>query len=65
MGRGTVSNLIRGRVYRARQTGCKDDKLFVVVSNNSRNRQLENVLVGRSTTSPSRRAERQDYGRRG
>lgn len=60
MGRGSVSNLIRGRVYRARQTGFKDDKLFGVVSNNSHNRQVESVLVVRFTTSPNRRAERQD-----
>lgn len=47
-----MSRLVRGRVYRARPTGFRDDKFFVVVSNNSRNRQLESVLVVRFTTTP-------------
>ena len=47
-----MSSLVRGRVYRARPTGFNDDKFFVVVSNNSRNRQLDSVLVVRFTTSP-------------
>lgn len=47
-----MTALVRGRVYRARPSGLADDKFFVVVSNNSRNRQLESVLVVRFTTSP-------------
>ena len=47
-----MSSLVRGRVYRARPTGFNDDKFFVVVSNNSRNRQFDSVLVVRFTTSP-------------
>lgn len=43
--------MVRGRVYRARPSGFRDDKFFVVVSNNSRNRKLDNVLVVRFTTS--------------
>jgi len=46
-----VSSLLRGRVYRARPSGFADDKFFVVVSNNIRNRNLESVLVVRFTTS--------------
>jgi mRNA interferase MazF len=46
-----VTTLVRGRVYRARPSGFTDDKVFVVVSNNNRNRSLESVLVVRFTTS--------------
>lgn len=42
---------MRGRVYRARPQGFTDDKFFVVVSNNARNRNLESALVVRFTTS--------------
>lgn len=46
-----MTHLVRGRVYRARPHGFSDDKFFVVVSNNSRNRNLESALVVRFTTS--------------
>lgn len=46
-----MTTLVRGRVYRARPTGFTSDKYFVVVSNNSRNRNLDSVLVVRITTS--------------
>lgn len=46
-----MTHLVRGRVYRARPQGFGDDKFFVVVSNNSRNRNLESALVVRFTTS--------------
>jgi mRNA interferase MazF len=46
-----VTSLVRGRVYRARPSGFSSDKFFVVVSNNSRNRNLDSVLVVRFTTS--------------
>ncbi|MSW83028.1 MAG: type II toxin-antitoxin system PemK/MazF family toxin, partial [Actinobacteria bacterium] len=46
-----MTTLVRGRVYRARPSGFTDDKFFVVVSNNNRNRSLESVLVVRFTTS--------------
>lgn len=46
-----MTYLVRGRVYRARPQGFADDKYFVVVSNNARNRNLESALVVRFTTS--------------
>ena len=46
-----MTHLLRGRVYRARPAGFADDKFFVVVSNNIRNRNLESALVVRFTTS--------------
>lgn len=46
-----MTTLVRGRVCRARPSGFTDDKFFVVVSNNNRNRSLESVLVVRFTTS--------------
>ena len=46
-----MTALVRGRVYRARPSGFADDKFFLVVSNNIRNRKLESVLVVRFTTS--------------
>ena len=51
MGRRIVTTLVRGRVYRARPQGFADDKFFVVVSNNARNRNLQSTLVVRFTTS--------------
>lgn len=47
-----MTSLVRGRVYRARPSGFREDKFFLVVSNNSRNRHLDSVLVVRFTTSP-------------
>lgn len=46
-----MSRLVRGRIYRARPQGMAQDKYFLVVSNNARNRALESVLVVRFTTS--------------
>ena len=46
-----MSTLVHGGVYRARPSGFTDDKFFVVVSNNNRNRSLDSVLVVRFTTS--------------
>lgn len=43
--------LLRGRVYAARLSNIKDEKFFVVVSNNQRNAQLPQVLAIRLTTS--------------
>lgn len=43
--------LSRGQVVRA-DVGLGEPKLFVVVSNNRRNRQLGDVLAARLTTSP-------------
>lgn len=47
-----MSSLVRGRVYRARLEGFGQDKFFLVVSNNQRNRNLSSVLAVRFTTSP-------------
>lgn len=47
-----MSQMVRGRVYRARLSHMAEDKYFVVVSNNARNRQLPSVLAVRLTTSP-------------
>lgn len=46
--------LLRGQVVRA-DLGLDEPKLFVVVSNNRRNRQLKEVLAVRLTTSPKPR----------
>lgn len=45
-----MTQLVRGRIYRARLSGFNEDKFFVVISNNKRNRQLPSVLVARLTT---------------
>lgn len=47
-----MTNLVRGRIYRARLQGLTEAKYFVVVSNNRRNRALDQVLAVRFTTSP-------------
>lgn len=44
--------LLRGRVYAAKLSNIKDEKYFVVVSNNQRNSQLPQVLAVRLTSSP-------------
>jgi mRNA interferase MazF len=44
--------LLRGRVYAARLSHLDEDKYFLVVSNNRRNRQLPQVLAVRLTTTP-------------
>lgn len=46
-----MSSMIRGRIYRARPSGFRSDKYFLVVSNNQRNRALDSALVVRFTTS--------------
>jgi mRNA interferase MazF len=52
-----MAEMIRGRVYRAPLTHIGEDKYFLVVSNNRRNRAFEQVLAARLTTTPPR-AER-------
>ena len=47
-----MTNLVRGRIYRARPDGFTEDKFFLVISNNLRNRNLDSVLVARFTTTP-------------
>lgn len=42
--------LARGRVYAARLSNLDEDKYFLVVSNNRRNRNLPQVLAVRLTT---------------
>ena len=44
--------LVRGRVCAARLTHPDEDKYFLVVSNNRRNRNLPQVLAVRLTTTP-------------
>lgn len=44
--------LVRGRVYAAKFPHVDDEKYYLVVSNNRRNRQLPQALVVRLTTSP-------------
>lgn len=45
-------NLVRGRVYSAVVSENVGEKLYLVVSNNQRNRALHTALVVRLTTSP-------------
>ena len=52
-----MTDMLRGRIYRARLTHIGEDKFFLVVSNNRRNRAFEQVLAARLTTTPPR-AER-------
>jgi mRNA interferase MazF len=49
-----VTALLRGRIYRARLAHIGEDKFFLVVSNNRRNRAFEQVLAARLTTTPPR-----------
>lgn len=44
--------LLRGRVYAAKLDHIDGEKYFLVVSNNTRNRQLPQVLAVRLTTTP-------------
>jgi mRNA interferase MazF len=46
--------MLRGRIYRARLSHIGEDKFFLVVSNNRRNRAFEQVLAARLTTTPPR-----------
>jgi len=52
-----MTDMLRGRIYRARLTHIGQDKFFLVVSNNRRNRAFEQVLATRLTTTPPK-AER-------
>lgn len=49
--------MLRGRIYRAHLTHIGEDKFFLVISNNRRNRAFEQVLATRLTTTPPK-AER-------
>lgn len=46
------TDLVRGRVYGAVLPPLDVEKLFVVVSNNRRNRAFDQVLAARLTTTP-------------
>jgi mRNA interferase MazF len=46
--------MLRGRMYRAHLSHIGEDKYFLVVSNNRRNRAFEQVLAVRLTTTPPR-----------
>jgi mRNA interferase MazF len=52
-----MTDMLRGRIYRAQLTHIGEDQFFLVVSNNRRNRAFEQVLAARLTTSPPK-AER-------
>jgi mRNA interferase MazF len=49
-----MTDLLRGRVYRARLSHIDEDKYFLVVSNNRRNRAFGQVLAVRLTTTKPR-----------
>lgn len=49
-----MSDLLRGRVYRARLSHIEEDEHFLVVSNNRRNRAFEQALAVRLTTTKPR-----------
>jgi len=49
-----MTDLLRGRVYRARLSHIEEDKYFLIVSNNRRNRAFEQVLAVRLTTTKPR-----------
>lgn len=49
-----MTDLLRGRVYRARLDHIGEDKYFLVVSNNRRNRAFQQVLAVRLTTTKPR-----------
>ena len=49
-----MTDLLRGRVYRAQLDHIGEDKYFLVVSNNRRNRAFEQVLAVRLTTTKPR-----------
>ena len=51
-----MTDLLRGRVYRARLSHIEEDKYFLVVSNNRRNRAFGQVLAVRLTTTKPRDA---------
>jgi mRNA interferase MazF len=45
-----MTDMLRGRIYRVHLAHIGEDKLFLVVSNNRRNRAFEQVLAARLTT---------------
>jgi mRNA interferase MazF len=47
-----MTDLLRGRIYRAHLARIGEDTFFLVVSNNRRNRAFEQVLAARLTTTP-------------
>ena len=49
-----MTEMLRGRIYRAHLSHIGEDKYFLVVSNNRRNRAFEQVLAVRLTTTPPR-----------
>lgn len=49
-----MTDLLRGRVYRAHLSHIGADKYFLVISNNRRNRAFEQVLAVRLTTTKPR-----------
>ncbi len=49
-----MTDLLRGRVYRAHLGHIEEDKYFLVVSNNRRNRAFGQVLAVRLTTTKPR-----------
>jgi mRNA interferase MazF len=49
-----MTDMLRGRIYRAHLDHIGEDKFFLVVSNNRRNRAFEQVLAARLTTTPPR-----------
>jgi mRNA interferase MazF len=49
-----MTDMLRGRIYRARLAHIEADKFFLVVSNNRRNNAFEQVLAARLTTTPPR-----------
>jgi mRNA-degrading endonuclease toxin of MazEF toxin-antitoxin module len=49
-----MTELLRGRVYRAHLSHIEEDKHFLVVSNNRRNRAFEQALAVRLTTTKPR-----------
>jgi len=49
-----LTDLLRGRVYRAQLSHIEEDKYFLVVSNNRRNQAFDQVLAARLTTTKPR-----------
>jgi mRNA-degrading endonuclease toxin of MazEF toxin-antitoxin module len=52
-----MTDMLRGRIYRAHLSHIGEDKFFLVVANNRRNRAFGQVLATRLTTTPPK-AER-------
>jgi mRNA interferase MazF len=53
-GPSAMTDMLRGRIYRAHLDHIGEGKFFLVVSNNRRNRAFEQVLAARLTTTPPR-----------